>query len=67
MNAIQILDIILIVLLLAFGIEFMIKLKKSENREIETVRDSLIKRLDIIIFLSVCVGIVTLINIFINR
>ncbi len=67
MNTIKILDIILIVLLLLFGIEFMVTFKKSENKNVEEIRDSLIKRLNIIMFLIASVGIVTLVNIFMNK
>lgn len=67
MKVVQVIEVILIALLLAFGIEFMIKLKKSENKKIEEVRDSLIKRLNTIMILIASVGIVTLVNIFMNK
>lgn len=66
MNIIQIVDIILIIILFILGIEFMITLKKSEDKKIEKVRDLLIRRINIIIILTVIVGILTIVNILLK-
>ena len=63
MNFIQILDIILIVVLILAGIEFMVKLNKNRDKQIEKIRKVLIIRLNIIMFLTIAIGIVTVANV----
>ena len=67
MSAIQIIDIILIIVLFICGIEFMIKLKKSEEKEIEKVRDSLIKRINIITILIATICVLSIVNIIVKK
>ena len=45
----------------------MIKLKKNEGKEIEKVRNSLIKRINIITVLIVVVGLLSIINIIVRK
>ncbi len=66
MNIFGILTIVLLVVLIVLGIEFMIKLKKSEGKLIEDVRKPLINRLNIIIILTVALSIVTIINVILR-
>ena len=63
MNIFGILSIILLVLLVIFGIEFMLKLKKVEGKLISDVKKPLMIRLDIIILLTISLAITTIINI----
>lgn len=67
MNVLAIISIILILFLVIFGIEFMIKLNQSEGKLIDEVKKSLIIRIDIIIVLTVILSIVSIINIVIRN
>ena len=66
MLVLNIIQIILIVLLFATGIEFLIKLKKNENKKVEDVRDNLTIRINIMITITIILSIVTIINIIIR-
>lgn len=60
-------NIVLIAMLFGFGVEFMLTLKKSEGKDIENVRASLIMRINIITLLTALIGIITIINIIAGR
>lgn len=66
MNVFGIISIILLMILVILGIEFMIKLKKSEGKLIDEVRKPLMIRLNIIIVLTVALSITTIINIILK-
>ena len=66
MNILGIISIILLLILVILGIEFMIKLKKSEGKLIDEVRKPLMIRLNIIIVLTVALSITTIINIILK-
>ena len=66
MNTFGIISIILLLCLVILGIEFMITLKKNEEKLIEDVRKSLMIRLNIIIILTVVLSITTIISIIIK-
>ena len=61
-SPLSIVSIILIILLILAGIEFFIRLKKYENRQIEDVRKPLQTRLTIIMILTFTLAIVHIIN-----
>ena len=60
----KLIEIILIIILLIVGTEAIIKVKKSEGKLIEDVKDGLLFRVNMIIILIVLISIFTLINIF---
>ena len=66
MNILGIISIILLLILVILGIEFMIKLKKSEGKLIDEVRKPLMIRLNIIIVLTIALSITTIINIILK-
>lgn len=66
MNFLGIISIILLLILVILGIEFMMKLKKSEGKLIDEVRKALLIRLNIIIVLTVTLSITTIINIILK-
>ena len=66
MNILGIISIILLLILVILGIEFMIKLKKSEGKLIDEVRKPLMIRLNIIIVLTITLSITTIINIILK-
>lgn len=55
--------IILIILLLIVGIETMIYFKKNENKRVDDIKKSLLIRIDILMVLTVAIGVLTIINI----
>lgn len=63
MNIFGIISIVLLLILVILGIEFMLKLKKSEGKLINKVRNPLMIRLNIIIALTIILAITTIINI----
>lgn len=67
MNIMRIIIIIVIVLIIILGIEFFVKIKKNENKEIDTIRKSLLTRISIITTLIIILGICSLINILLSH
>ncbi len=67
MKSLLIIDIILIIVLFIIGINTIIKLKKSEGKKIEDIKNDLLKRVDMIIVLTILISIITIVNIFISR
>jgi len=67
MDILKIIDICLIILLLVFGIEAVIKFKKVENEKVEDVRKTLTIRINIIMLITVLTSIVTILNVLLNR
>lgn len=63
MDLLKIVDIIIIIILLAVGIETIIKFKKSEGKLIEDIRKSLLIRIDIMMVITIIISILTIINI----
>ena len=62
MNILAIVLIFLFILLTVLGIEFIIKLKKSEGKLIEDVRKTLMIRLNIMTGIIVVMAIIYIIN-----
>lgn len=67
MDILKIIDICLVILLLVFGIEAVIKFKKVENEKVEDVRKTLTIRINIIMLITVLTSIVTILNVLLNR
>jgi len=63
MNVLKIVNILLIIILLIYGIDTIIKFKKNENKKIEDIRNSFVKRINIIMILTIILGIITILNI----
>lgn len=55
--------IILIILLFIVGIETMVYFKKNENKRVDDIKKSLLIRIDILMVLTVAIGVLTIINI----
>lgn len=67
MNVLVIISIVLILALIIFGIEFMMKLNKSEGKLIDEVKKSLIIRINIITVLIIILSVISIINIVIRN
>lgn len=63
MNILGIISIILLLILVVLGVEFIVKFKKSEGKLIDAVRSPLMVILNIIIVLTIVLSIITIINI----
>lgn len=63
MNILEILIIVLIIIITIFGIETIIKFKKSEGKLIDEIRQPLVVRINILMVLIVIISIITIINI----
>ena len=63
MNVLKIINILLVIILLIYGIDTIIKFKKNENKKIEDIRNSFVKRINIIMILTIILGIITILNI----
>lgn len=67
MNILLIVNIFLIAILLITVIETIVKIKNSEGKLIESIRKSLILRIDIIMILTIAISVITIINILFNK
>ena len=66
MGVFGIISIFLLLILVILGIEFIIKLKKSEGKLIDEIRKTLTIRLNIIIVLTFALSITMIINIILK-
>ena len=67
MNYLKVISVSLLILLLLVGLETIIKIKKSEGKMIDEIRDKLIIRINIIMVLTVFSAILTIVYIILNR
>ena len=67
MNILKIAIIVIIIIYLVIGIETFVKLKTSENKRIEDVRNSLIIRINIIMVLTIVLSILSILLIIFNN
>ena len=67
MNVINIIVLSLIFILVIVGIETVIRIKKYEDKSIDLVRNSLIKRINILMILTVLIGIFSIISVIIKK
>lgn len=67
MTVLTIIDILLAFALFVFGVEAIVKIKRSEGKRIEEIRKPLIIRINIIMFLTIALAAVTVANIIINN
>ena len=66
MNILAIILIFLFLILVALGIEFVIKLKKCEGKLIEDVRKTLMIRLNIMTAITIAMAIVFIANVILK-
>ncbi len=66
MDILKIVNLIFIVILATVGVETFIKIKKSENKRIEEVKSQLLKRINIMMILTIITAILTIINVIIK-
>lgn len=67
MTVLTIIDILLAFALFVFGVEAIVKIKRSEGKRIEEIRKPLIIRINIIMFLTIALAAVTVANIIVNN
>ena len=67
MKVLNISIVSIIFLLLVIGIETMIKLKKSENKNIEEVKNKLLLRINILMVLTVLLAILSIAFIILKK
>ena len=67
MNVINIIVLSLIFILVIVGIETVIRIKKYEDKSIDLVRNSLIKRINILMILTILIGIFSIISVIIKK
>ena len=66
-NVLFVLIIILTIILAIIGIETIIFIKKSEGKLIDDIRKKLLVRIDILMVLTVIMGIMTIVKILMNH
>ena len=67
MRILQITEIVLILILFCVGINTVIFFKKNREDPIEKIKKPLIIRIDIIMALTIIIGVLTIISIILNR
>ena len=67
MKILQITEIVLILILFCVGINTVIIFKKNGEDPIEKIKKPLIIRIDIIMALTIIIGVLTIISIILNR
>ena len=67
MRILEITEIVLILILFCVGINTVIIFKKNGEDPIEKIKKPLIIRIDIIMALTIIIGVLTILNIILNR
>lgn len=67
MRILQIIEIVLILILFCVGINTVILFKKNREDPIEKIKKPLIIRIDIIMALTIIIGVLTITSIILNR